>query len=467
MFTITRSEHTRGLARRSRVHVPMLPLMAPSLGAADRRTDGRTRTAPCPPARHNAGPAVRLHGAASPPRGAALLAASRREGQSAHKSQPRGKAGNRRARSSAPSPPRPRPRAALSPGGGARQRRVSSPGTEPRRRRFLGAPRSCGSLRSTVPPAAAGMAYGQLSRAGRGGGGGLERRPPAQPPPHGVRRGLYSDCSAGREPARPRGGVTAARGAEGRSEGYGRPAARPAGVNPRAAAIPVAVQLRAPPHRYRRRGRFSLAAAPPSPLRSGTRPPPCFRSADWAAAEISGSRLAFGRVSHGSRGGHTWGGVAPRVGWDSRSPANRPRAASGPRGPLGNAVPGRGRRRCRYLPAFWERGGQRLDGDPGGSPPQRAGAAFPRCSTELRLTAARGRPDPGVAGGARDWGGSCPPRAAALAPRATRWGSGKALVQLGRRPARSKKGSAPECDCFLRGKKLRPSERCRYVCAPT
>lgn len=305
MFTITRSEHTRGLARRSRVHVPMLPLMAPILGAADRRTDGRTRTAPCPPARHNAGPAVRLHGAASPPRGAALLAASGREGQSAHKSQPRGKAGNRRARSSAPSPPRPRPRAALSPGGGARQRRVSSPGTEPRRRRFLGAPRSCGSLRSTVPPAAAGMAYGQLSRAGRGGGGGLERRPPAQPPPHGVRRGLYSDCSAGREPARPRGGVTAARGAEGRSEGYGRPAARPAGVNPRAAAIPAAVQLRAPPHRYRRRRRFSLAAAPPSPLRSGTRPPPCFRSADWAAAEISGSRLAFGRVSHGSRGGHT------------------------------------------------------------------------------------------------------------------------------------------------------------------
>lgn len=120
-----------------------------------------------------------------------------------------------------------------------------------------------------------------------------------------LRRGLYSDCSAGREPARPRGGVTAARGAEGRSEGYGRPAARPAGVNPRAAAIPAAVQLRAPPHRYRRRGRFSLAAAPPSPLRSGTRPPPCFRSADWAAAEISGSRLAFGRVSHGSRGGHT------------------------------------------------------------------------------------------------------------------------------------------------------------------
>lgn len=159
-----------------------------------------------------------------------------------------------------------------------------------------------------MPPVAAATACGQR------GGGRLERRPPAQPPPRGVRRGLYSDCGAGREPARPRGGVTDARGAEGRSERYGRPAAQPAGVNPRAAAIPAAVPLPALPRRYRRRGLPSPAAAPPSPPRSGTRPPPCFRSADWVASENSASRLALGRVSHGGRGGHTRGGAEPLVG---------------------------------------------------------------------------------------------------------------------------------------------------------
>ncbi|XP_030307670.1 uncharacterized protein LOC115598425 [Calypte anna] len=112
-------------------------------------------------------------------------------------------------------------------------------------------------------------------------GGRLERRPPAQPPPHGVRRGLYGDCSAGTAPARPPAGRgTAAHSAEETQGVTEEPAALPTGVNPlaaTAAAIPAAAPAARP------RARPSSAAAPRNRCPLGHLPPPSFRSGDWAA----------------------------------------------------------------------------------------------------------------------------------------------------------------------------------------
>ncbi|XP_029853592.1 basic proline-rich protein-like [Aquila chrysaetos chrysaetos] len=224
-----------------------------------------------------------------------------------------------------PPPPPPPPPGHLRPAAGARrgngsgdgrraaQRRVSSPGTGPRRRRLLRAARGTASPRGARRPR---PPRGMFCGAGGGGGGRKARAAPPGPAsgpasaPWRAARSLWRlQCRDGAGPPAGRDNGCAQRG--GALRGLRR-APRPSPKRLTPSRPPPSLRQsrpepgRARPRRLPRSRPSSSARRHRNRCPPGRRPHLFFRSGDWAAAEIPPGRLVVSVINQAAGGGRTW-----------------------------------------------------------------------------------------------------------------------------------------------------------------